>query len=361
MTAGTIALLGSGETAPGMTKVHRELLASLDDLRAVNLDTTYGFQLNVPQMSAKLEEYFATSLRTQLSTLHFSSFQKSSELERTIFKQQVRQANYVFAGPGSPTYALAQWTPLELANDLVSVLDSGGTLCFASAAALTLGAYTAPIYEIYKVGVEKPTWSEGLNVFQAFGLNCVVIPHFDNNEGANYDTRYCYLGEPRLVELERQLPDEVATLGVDEHTALIFDFAADSVRVQGRSNGYWRLNGETRTLMNNTTTDLQQLRYSSPVVPRPPALERSIECDQPTQLAQLVLRGGAAGMEALAQLVQLATSGGDGYIDPTNLIDAVLATREHARASANYQIADELRDAILAAGFSVHDRPNDVS
>lgn len=66
-------------------------------------------------------------------------------------------------------------------------------------------------------------------------------------------------------------------------------------------------------------------------------------------------------MDALAQLVQLATSGGEEYIDPTNLIDAVLATREHARASANYQIADELRDAILGAGFAVHDGPNGLS
>ena len=70
------------------------------------------------------------------------------------------------------------------------MLDHGGTLCFASAAALTLGAFTAPIYEVYKVGVEEPHWREGLNVLAAFGVNCVVIPHFDNNEGGNYDTRY---------------------------------------------------------------------------------------------------------------------------------------------------------------------------
>ena len=236
MSRGVLVLLGSGETAPGMTKVHREVLAPITALNAVNLDTAYGFQLNVPQMSEKLEEYFKISLQTTLTTLHFSSYDKASELERTLFQQQVRQANYVFAGPGSPTYALTQWSPLHFGDDLLEVLESGGTLCFASAAALTLGAFTAPVYEVYKVGVEEPQWRDGLNVLAALGLNCVVIPHFDNNEGGNYDTRFCYLGEKRLLELESQLPEGVATLGVDEHTALILDLSNDTISVKGRSN-----------------------------------------------------------------------------------------------------------------------------
>ncbi|HEY5104070.1 MAG TPA: hypothetical protein VII65_03400, partial [Acidimicrobiales bacterium] len=247
MTRGVLALLGSGETAPGMTKVHRELLASIRPLKAVNLDSAYGFQENVPQMSQKLEEYFATSLQASLTTLHFPSFERASELERTLFKQQVRDANYVFAGPGSPSYALAQWVPLQLESDLLSVLNNGGTLCFSSAAAFTLGAFTAPVYEIYKVGAE-PHWLTGLNLLADLGLNCVVVPHFDNNEGENYDTRYCYLGERRLLRLESELPEGVATLGIDEHTALILDLTSDTLQVMGRAHGYWRLNGDVTVL-----------------------------------------------------------------------------------------------------------------
>jgi len=45
MTKGILAILGSGETAPGMTKVHRELLRRHGgDLRAITIDTAYGFQ-----------------------------------------------------------------------------------------------------------------------------------------------------------------------------------------------------------------------------------------------------------------------------------------------------------------------------
>jgi len=356
MAKGVLAILGSGEIAPGMTKVHREILARLGPLRAVNLDTAYGFQENVPQMSQKLEEYFATSLHTKLTTLHFASYERASELERTLFKQQVRHANYVFAGPGSPSYALAQWTPLHLEQDLLSVLEEGGTLCFSSAAAFTLGAFTAPVYEIYKVG-EEPHWLEGLNVCADLGLACVVVPHFDNNEGENYDTRYCYLGERRLLHLESQLPEGMAILGVDEHTALILDLEHDTLEVLGRAHGYWRVGGEIQVLANATTTPLSELRTLTPSGARAPLDPAIAPTSRPLELAQIAASGGERGLEALAQLVQLATTGGEGFIDPAPLVDAILAARVSARLSGQYELADQLRDLLLASNFDVHDGP----
>ena len=358
MNQGVLALLGSGETAPGMTKIHRELLKELGEGRAINLDTAYGFQQNVPQMSEKLEEYFKTSLHVALTTLHFTSFARASELERTLYKQQVRQADYVFAGPGSPTYALAQWSALHFGDDLLDVLDRDGTLCFASAAALTLGAFTAPIYEIYKVGVEDPQWREGLNVIASLGLNCVVIPHFDNNEGGNYDTRFCYLGEKRLLALEAKLPEGVATLGVDEHTALIFDLADNTVSVKGRSHGYWRLHGESRVLENASTTSLDELRTLTPSPTRVPVSTPTPSLNRPVELGEVAAKGGEYGLEALAQLVQLATTGGEGFIDPTALVEGILSARVSARATAQYDLADELRDTLLKSGIDVQDGPD---
>ncbi|MGH3732179.1 MAG: CysS/YqeB C-terminal domain-containing protein [Acidimicrobiales bacterium] len=357
MAHGVLALLGSGETAPGMTKIHRELLEPIADLKAVNLDTAYGFQLNVPQMSQKLEEYFSTSLNVKLTTLHFPSYEKSSDLERTLFKRQVRDANYVFAGPGSPTYALEQWAPLRFGDELVNVLADGGTLCIASAAALTLGAFTAPIYEIYKVGDQHPRWREGLNVLGALGLDCVVIPHFDNNEGENYDTRFCYLGEPRLLELESQLPERIATLGVDEHTAVIIDFAKDTLSVKGRSHGYWRVAGETLVLENSTTVALSELRRDT-AVPRSPTTQEPRVKDLPVELAESAAAGGEEGLEALARLVQMATTGGEGYIDPAPLIEGILKARVTARAQGQFGLADELRDVITSVGIDVRDTPS---
>ena len=357
MSKGVLALLGSGETAPGMTKVHRQLLKRLDEVRAVNLDTAYGFQENVPQMTEKLLNYFQTSLHVAFEPLHFTSYEHASELERTLFKQQVRAASYVFAGPGSPSYAMAQWQPLGLIEDLNQVLLGGGTLCFSSAAAATVGAFCPPIYEIYKVGV-LPHWLAGLNVMATLGLNCVVIPHYDNQEGANYDTSRCYLGERRLALMEKELPPGVATLGVDEHTALVIDLEADTIAVLGKSHGYWRLNGEVRVLENGSRTPLGELRTMEVIedstTPGAPVIAAGA---QPHDLAQIVLDGGPNAVEALAQLVQLSATGGEGFIDPTALVDGVLAARVAARTSGQYEVADELRDALVKAGIDVQDTP----
>jgi hypothetical protein len=358
MAQGVLAILGSGETAPGMTKIHREILESARPTNAVNVDTAYGFQLNVPQMSEKLEEYFDVSLHLKMTTLHFPSYERASELERTLFKQQVRQADYVFAGPGSPTYALAQWAPLHFGEDLLSVLAQGGTLCISSAASLTLGAYTAPIYEIYKVGDPSAQWREGLNVLEIFGLKCAVIPHFDNNEGGNYDTRFCYLGEVRLTALEALLPGDVSTLGVDEHTAAIFDLAADTVTVKGRSNAYWRHNGSQRVLSNGTTTNLAELRDADYSPRTEPRVTEPLGNRGPVELARIAAAGDSESTSALAQLVQLAATGGEGFIDPAPLIEGVLQARVSARASGQYQLADELRDVLVSVGIEVQDGPD---
>jgi peptidase E len=355
---GILALMGSGETAPGMTKVHRELLAGLSEVQAANLDTTYGFQENVPQMTQKLVDYFKTSLRTTLSSLHFTSFDGSSELERSIFKQDVRAANYVFSGPGSPSFALSQWRPLRLVDDLVQVLNDGGVVCFASAAAVTVGAFGAPIYEIYKVGVE-PYWLEGLNLTAFAGLNCTVVPHFDNTEGANYDTSRCYLGERRLALMESQLPLGVATLGIDEHTALFIDLERDTVRVLGKSHGYWRLDGTNRVLANGTTTQLDELRSVTPGNARPtPVAVESIIPGDPSALGHAVTSGGPDALDALARLVILATSGGEGFVDPTPLVEGLLNVRSNARANGQFGLADELRDVLVDAGIDIQDGPD---
>ncbi|MBW1888490.1 MAG: hypothetical protein JRI52_09105, partial [Deltaproteobacteria bacterium] len=66
-------------------------------------------------------------------------------------------------------------------------------------------------------------WIEGINILGYFGLNLVVIPHWNNAEGGTHDTRFCYMGEPRFRKLESLLPEEIPIVGLDEHTACIMD------------------------------------------------------------------------------------------------------------------------------------------
>ena len=142
---------------------------------------------------------------------------------------------------------------------LAEKLRSGGALVFSSAAALTLGVVTVPVYEIYKVG-EDPVWLDGLDLLSAYGLPVAVIPHFDNTEGGNHDTRFCYLGLPRLERLERALPAGVMVVGVDEHTAIIIDLDADEATIVGRGGVTLRRAGRESVLEAGQTVPLDVVR-----------------------------------------------------------------------------------------------------
>ena len=73
---------------------------------------------------------------------------------------RLRTADLVFSGPGSPTYALSTWRGSAVHEALADKLAQRGVVVFASAAALTVGRYSLPVYEIYKVG-QPIHWLDG--------------------------------------------------------------------------------------------------------------------------------------------------------------------------------------------------------
>ena len=171
----------------------------------------------------------------------------------------MRSADWVFAGPG------ARPTPWPVAGQsaaaalLDRVAAGEGVTVFASAAAATIGFAAVPVYEIYKAGA-APHWLDGLDLLGILGLKVAVIPHYDNAEGGSYDTRYCYLGERRLSLLERELPADAAVLGVDEHTAAVFDLRAGTVEISGRGGVTVRRAGTGSVLTPGTVLALARLR-----------------------------------------------------------------------------------------------------
>jgi hypothetical protein len=115
---------------------------------------------------------------------------------------------------------------------LTQCVAKSGCLVAASAAALTVGRFTLPVYEIYKVG-QDPHWATGVDILGNFGFNLVVIPHWNNAEGGNHDTRFCFMGAPRFRRLEALLPENQSVFGVDEHTACILNLETDEAEVKG--------------------------------------------------------------------------------------------------------------------------------
>ncbi|MFN2608150.1 MAG: hypothetical protein ABR511_09705 [Acidimicrobiales bacterium] len=417
-----LAVMGSGETAPTMGRVHRDLLSRLGapPVPAVLLDTPYGFQANADELSSRAVEYFRETVQAPISVASFRSAQEAGTLEYETMLNRVRQAAYVFAGPGSPSYALVQWGGTQVPVVLTDkVLRSGGCVTFASAAAVTLGPFSLPVYEVYKVG-QAPHWLEGLDLMGAIGLPAVVVPHFDNAEGGTHDTRYCYMGETRLRALEDMLPDDVFVLGVDEHTAAIIDLDAARVEVAGRGALTVRRHGRMTRVESGETVAIADLRgladlgaARSATVPSSSSATGPVENAEAragaaaaakvsspllSEVARLqgefdgALAGGdprGAVKAALAlddlmvdwsrdtfqsdeldqaraalrsMVVRLGEAAESGLRDPRQVVgpfvEALLAARDSARAEKRWAEADVLRDHLVDAGVEIRDTPD---
>ncbi len=255
---GKVVVLGSGETAPTMVKVHRQLFAGAGSGSLLLLDTPYGFQENADDISAKAQRYFRDSVGTEVDVLSWRRA-PGPGLDRERALTALRAARWVFAGPGSPTYALRQWSDSAVPALICDVARRGGAVVFASAAALTLGSHTIPVYEIYKAG-EPEAWRPGLDLVKDLtGLAAVVIPHYDNAEGGHHDTRFCYLGERRLAQMERELPAEAFVLGVDEHTGCVLDLAARTATIVGNGVLTLRRAGASRVFPSGSVLTFDEM------------------------------------------------------------------------------------------------------
>ena len=415
-----LAIMGSGETAPTMVTTHRKLTSLLPQpVQAVVLDTPYGFQENAPELASKAQEYFRTSINVEIEIaglvrLHDTHIAADPvQIERGL--RRVANADYIFAGPGSPTYALRQWSGSPVASIITGKLQTGGIVTFASAAALTLGKATVPVYEVYKVG-QDVEGLDGLDILSAIGINAAVIPHYDNAEGGNHDTRFCYLGQARLEMFETMLDNDTYVLGVDEHTGLVIDIDAQEATVVG--NGGVTLRVKSQSFVYSTgsvlplsllqdpfqlldpgasTTSTNAVRASSTESPvqdahtksAPSSLEQSLqqasqefEEAMKNRDAEGAVRAALALEQAMvdwkadtlqgdvsdrcratlrSMMSQLGDAAVSGVRDPREVvspyIEAMLAVRAIVRAEKRFDLSDIIRDAFASLNIEVRDTP----
>ena len=396
MTARLLVIMGSGETAPTMIKTHRAVLERFDlPVPAVLLDTPYRFQGNADDISGRIVEHFRSSLNQTISVATLPDQGERGATAGVI--ESIRGANFVFSGPGSPSYALRRWRGSDIPAVLDDTLAFGGAVVFASAAALTLGRWTVPVYEIYKVG-EDPHWLEGLDLLSRAGIVGAVIPHFDNAEGGNHDTRFCYLGARRLAAMRAMLPESATIIGVDEHTALTIDLDAAAASVSGLGTVTVLTDAGSEVFGAGDEVALSEL--GSPIGPErglpefapsdpeagdpfaegwreleqrfePALLDGDVDAalDSVVGLHRLILDWAAdtnqtpeserAERALRGMLVRLAGSARQGVRDRRELVgglvEAVLEARTAARADDRWGEADALRDRLDALGITVKD------
>ena len=410
-----LAIMGSGETAPAMAKVHRALFERLgagpgSPVPGAIIDTPYGFQENADELSARTVEFFAASVSTTVDIASYRNGGVDAVTASTALAR-IHGSRYVMAGPGSPSYALRHWAGGPIPAALGEKLATGGVLTMASAAALTLGVVTIPVYEIYKVG-EDPRWLEGLDLLgAATGLRAAVVPHYDNAEGGGHDTRFCYMGERRLRALEAMLPEGAFVLGVDSHSALLLDLEAGvatitglggvTVRVDGRSTRFTggegiaidALGEAARGLAAGCSADaVHEAAIATADTGARPARGPAPLLDEMAQLEGTFIAALAEGTigDAVAALLELdgaiaarvragedgpdldnagatfrslivrlgehaATASGDPRQAIAPLVDTLLELRLAARANRDWAAADLVRDRLAAAGVEVRD------
>ncbi|GIU92682.1 MAG: hypothetical protein KatS3mg011_1588 [Acidimicrobiia bacterium] len=346
---GQVVLMGSGETAPRMVAVHRKALKEAGADRVVLLDGPFGFQESADLLVEKLAAFFRSSLGVEVEV---PSLRRPDEpaVRRAHLVEAVRSAKAVFAGPGSPTYALRVWRSIGLAEAAAEMVSRGGSLIMASAAALTLGRKTLPVYEIYKVG-DDPHWVDGLDILGMLGLSLTVVPHWNNTEGGNHDTSRCYIGERRLRAIQGELDTPI--LGIDEHTAAILDFEEGTLEVSGLGAVTLRdAHGETR-FPDGSTVPLDRLGGGPPAgdrVERPEAGRTVFDLIEglPPDVREPLRRELVAGIQVRQELEGLAEW-------RTRVVEGMLEVRENARRRGDFEAADAIRDALSAAGIEIRD------
>jgi hypothetical protein len=403
-----------------MVTTHREIVARLGSPppRAVLLDTPYGFQENAHDLSQRTVEHFAHRVQLVVEVVGFPGPLAVEPASRSVQPApaalaRLGAAGFVFAGPGSPSYALAAWRPSPVPAALADKLRHGGAVVFSSAAAVTAGRFSLPVYEIYKAG-QPLAWLDGLDLLAIAGLprDGVAIPHFDNAEGGTHDTRYCYMGERRLAALEALLPESAWILGVDEHTALVLDLSAGTASVTGRGavtvrrrGGAQRLEAGTRLSIAELAAIARGMGTGAPAVPAPP--EVPPERGEPRGPGESPLLAEVARLEAVftaalgagkadeatgailaldraidewsadslqsedpdraravlhALVHRLGAAAAAGLQDPRErlapLVEALIDLRAELRAEQAWMLADRLRDRLAAAGIELRDTPS---
>ena len=340
MATGNIAFLGSGETSLAGGRVFEQIAKQLDGpVRIALLETPAGFELNSRQVAARVGDF----LRTRLQNFNPQIDIVAARKKETAFSPDdpeicapLLQANFIFMGPGSPTYAIRQLKG-SLAWDILRARHRlGATLVFASAATIAVGGFGIPVYEIYKVGMDVRT-VPGLEFFADFSTPLSIVPHWNNTDGGmDVDTSRCFIGMDRFSSWCAMLPAGHTVLGLDEHTGIVMDFAERQVQVVGVSSVSLVRECDPKIYPSGSSFPFSDIGPLS--VPDP----------------------GSAGIpEAVWKLVSGAPqpSAPVATAPPPEAL-RLADERQAARARKDWAASDEYRRQIEALGWTVQDTPD---
>lgn len=335
---GLLVLMGSGETSPVAGQVLDFLAQSLPvPLKISILETPAGFELNSDRVAGRVADYFFTRLQNYSPQVNIIAARKKGtpySPDNLDLLQPIFSSHLIFLGPGSPSYAVRQ-LQASLAWEAIRYrFFDGSALVLSSAAAIALGTWALPVYEIHKVG-EDPFWKPGLDFFRPYGLQLAIMPHWNNRDGGSeLDTSHCFMGQTRFDELIRRLPPQCTILGIDEQTAMIIDLSANQFKSTGRGALHILHQGCEKTFPAGCSASLDEL---GPFVFPPLGF--------PFDQRILKLAQQEVEMQSTHEEIPLE-------------IKTLLEQRRIAYSSKDWSRSDQLRLEINHLGWEVGDTPS---
>jgi cyanophycinase-like exopeptidase len=334
---GLVVLFGSGETSATGRKIYDWLMRRLSPpIRMAVLETPAGFELNSAQVAGRVADFLRHRLqnyRPEVTVVPARKRGTAFSPDDAEITAPLLQANAIFMGPGSPTYAVRQLQGSLAWHRLVARHRMGAAVILASAATVAASVHTLPVYEIYKVG-EDVHWRQGLDFFGPHGLSLVFIPHWNNTEGgADLDTSRCFMGQARFEQLAAMLPSQATVVGIDEYTALVVDLEDGACRVMGQGRvTLWR-EGQEHCFSRGAVFAVTQLG---------PFHMPESGTGIPPEVWQ----------EAQTVQAQMQTTV---VPEPPSEVLRLVEKRECARARRDWAVADTLRERIATLGWHVLD------
>ena len=366
---GPVVLFGSGETSPSGRKIFDRVFRKLPPQPKIALlETPAGFELNSAQVIGRVAEFIQHRLQNYQPQITIVPARKRGsafspddpDLIAPLF-----DADMIFMGPGSPSYAVRQLQGSLAWYALLANYRLGAAVVFASAATVAASLYAIPVYEIYKVG-EDPHWKGGLDFFGTYGLPLVFVPHWNNNDGGEeLDTSRCFMGKPRFAELIEMIPSDLTILGIDEKTALMIEPESCTCRVIGQGGvtlihtGPAHRNAAVSGSLDGSGLDEVAHRRNSHVHQYLDSqlfsLQRIGKFQQPMGGADIPEEIWSRAVEARRMRQSEAPSDHQEAV-PDEVLE-LLEERQIARVRKDWHESDRLRDQMAALGWQVQDTP----
>lgn len=334
---GPIILFGSGETLPSSGPAYDFVAGALSDPLDISiLETPAGFQVNSENVAQNVAGFIEKRLLNHNPHIRLiPARSKGTDLSPDDAKvlEPMLSSNWVFMGPGSPTYTIRQLKNSLALKYLYAMHYHGAALTLSSAAVLAISSLTLPVYEIYKVG-EDLHWVKGLSFLKKYGLDIVCIPHWNNQDGGkDLDTSRCFMGLQRFNTLAAMLKPGKTLVGIDEQTVLCITFDdSNTCKIFGKGS-VTIIKNDVKQVFSKGDYILDDLGFSLSV----PDRDKLIDDETWKIIEQVHLQK-------------------EKQIPPEIML--LVGERELARIKQDWKTADLIREKVKKLGWDIEDTPD---